>query len=141
MAKIEPGARGKYVITGSTNTSTFPFIFTGSTSSAWAAKQVTGNGYGAPATANEVSLSLAYYVQNSGGIVGLAPNANYTAPGSSSVANPFPPTSGQFSASSGIGAGSSVNDMILESNSVYYWSNVSATSLTILGWIDAVAAV
>jgi hypothetical protein len=83
---LQKGKRTHYVITPSTNTATYPFTASGTTSGAWVAKQVTGNGFAAPATAVELEGSI--FWNNFNAFVLLAPNANFS---TTSAANPFGP--------------------------------------------------
>ena len=134
---IQKGNKASYVITSTTNTASFPFAtVNSSTSSSWTAKQATGNGFAAPATATRVDGIL--QKTNVTDLIGLAPNANYTnvATGKQD-ANPFAIGGADSGVSFGLAA---TFDFVLESNSIYYFSSLagSGEGFEFTGWTDSV---
>jgi hypothetical protein len=124
------GRDAQYVIAASGNTTAFPFSASGSTFNTWTAERVTGSGYAFPSTA--VRGKFIYGTGGTSGYCAVAPNANYGAP-SGTISNPWAPNSYY-----GYGIGEA--DFVLESNSVYYWSNQANSLLQYIGWTDAVNA-
>lgn len=129
--------RGKstaYKITAATNTATFPFTFGGATSG-YSARQVTGGGYGAPATAAKVNLIVV--TNTTSQTAYIAPNADY-----GTGSNPAP-LMGMISGGAYTTTSTAV-DVLLESNSVYYnasGANAASILVEVAGWTDEVNAV
>ncbi len=129
---LQKGSRSRYVITAATNTSSFPFTLAPGSTGSYVAKQVTGNGFGAPVTA--VAAMVFEGKDNASGSSGFAPNANYSAPGFVTV-NPQP-----IGGANGNVAATfySLSEILLESNSVYVYQSTAITAdvPSVYGWID-----
>ena len=124
------GRRGKYIITATSNTSTFPFVFTDNTS-AWVSKTVAG--VSVPLTAVDVDLVLT--LGTAVATAYAAPNGSYN----SSNTNPTPPL-GVGAISGGNLAPRSSKRMLLETSAIYMYSTHISNLLEVLGWEDAVNA-
>jgi hypothetical protein len=128
---LQFGRNAQYVITtGSNTTSIFAVItqISGNPNTpTWTAAQVQGNGFPVSPTASRVRGSVYYGGGNGSGI--LAPNGAYG--NAASTANP-PPICNCV-------GGTNLNlqfDFMLESNSVYYASDVVAGGVYVSGWED-----
>ncbi len=132
---IQKGNKARYQITGTTNTSSFPFTFSSSAGS-WVSWTVTGNGAGAPSTATSGNFGLANS-DTTGELLGIAPNGSYANLAVTTVfSNPAP-----------LGIQVEVNlvfttyvEYVLESSAIFYFSNVAAPYSWVMGWTDSVYA-
>lgn len=135
---IQKGHDARYVITATTNTASFPFAKSGSSSSSWVAQQVTGNGYAAPGTAESVIVNIGGYIGSNSLAISVAPNANYNPVVTGSPSNPV---GAGFSGAGTIAGYSvfSIANVSLESNSIYYWSSSIYGLAEMLGWTDTLS--
>lgn len=127
---VQRGYNAQYQIVAATNTATFPFVFSTS-ASAYTAWLVSGNGACVPTTASAVHISVMSITATAWG---LAPNPSYGSP----VA---PGTQPLFcSLGSSLYATARCPAVVLESTSVYAWSNAAGTTFQCVGWTDKVNA-
>ncbi|MBJ7533254.1 hypothetical protein JDN40_03925 [Rhodomicrobium vannielii ATCC 17100] len=124
---LQRGRNARYIITGSTNTATFP-AFT-SNAGSWVAQPVRG--VSAPPTAEAVTIRIAPLY--SSGQIQIAPNAAYT-PGSR--ANPAAPGAYGNGASYGFIFVNFDTDIVLESDSFYLYGTNTANLAELIGWRD-----
>ena len=131
---IQRGKSAQYQITASSNTASFPFIFSNdNTASLWIAKQVTGNGFAFPATAVNGGFVLTCW-NGSAQTIMIAPNTAYSA-----VFGTAPVYMGGYSNGS---VAPFYGEMVLESNPIGFWSNTATAGNEVqcVGWIDPVNA-
>jgi hypothetical protein len=131
---LQKGKRAGYVMSGSGNTTSFPFTVSGSTSG-WTAFQVTGNGYGSPATATECIVELGTPTASN---IAVAPSTYYndSIPGISAYLNPAPVYLQALSSE----VAATKTNILLESNSVYYQASSANGHVDVVGWVDSVNA-
>ena len=131
---LQKGKRAGYVMSGSGNTTAFPFNVSGSTSG-WTAFQVTGNGHGSPATATECIVELG--IPSSANIA-VAPSTYYSygTLGNTAYLNPAPV---HLENVAGENAATKTN-ILLESSSVYYQTDAPYGHVDVVGWVDSVNA-
>jgi hypothetical protein len=131
---LQKGKRAGYVMSGSGNTTAFPFTISGSTSG-WTAFQVTGNAYGSPATATECIVELGTPATSN---IAVAPSThyNYGTLGSAAYENPAPVYL-QVLASE---VAATKTNILLESNSIYYQASAAGGHVDVVGWVDSVNA-
>jgi hypothetical protein len=127
----QKGIRSQWVLAGgASNVPTMPSITSGSSGAVWFGASVSSV---APPSARSIIITLAG--GNSTTVAGAAPNASYPAPG---VAIGVPLQCGNSGGTNMVC--SSTGELVLESTTVYYWSNAATYGLFALGWTNPVNA-
>jgi hypothetical protein len=136
---LQNGPQAQYKVVASSTTPSLPVLLNGATGSistpTWTGIQVTGNGYVAPPTAQQIRVNVLCVATGAAQAVILAPNNAY---GAFESANPPMLQNGS---TGNLWYGTVRGDIVLESNSLYAASNCGTQNLiSAEGWRDAVAA-